>query len=353
MISNNYKKYKILHVSNFLSQHGYTKSVVEDLADKLEQYGLITYRVSNKINPILRLFDMIYQIFKLRKKIDIAHVAVFSGRAFIWAEVSTWLLHKLHIPVILSLHGGNLPSFSQKHSNRVKNLFKKANIIVSPSNYLIDKLSYFNKNIKLIHNPIDLKRFKYRKRNIIKPRLIWVRSFHQIYNPQLAIEVMKLLKENIPEVQLIMIGPGKGDGSLQKTKHLIQYYKLQKNVKIIDVVHNSKIPIFLDNADIFINTTNYDNTPISVLEAMACGLCIVSTNVGGIPYLLENGKDSLLVPPNSPERMSKEIMKLIKNVNFASNITNNARRKVENFKYEQIIKKWINLFNKLIISNNK
>ncbi len=62
-------------------------------------------------------------------------------------------------------------------------------------------------------------------------------------------------------------------------------------------VEKSEVPAWLAKGDIFLNTTNVDNTPVSVIEAQAAGLCVVSTNVGGIPFLLENGKDALLVPP--------------------------------------------------------
>ena len=68
-----------------------------------------------------------------------------------------------------------------------------------------------------------------------------------------------------------------------------------------------QVPSELNEFDIFLNTTFVDNTPVSVLEAMACGLCVVSTDVGGLSFLLEHEGDALLVPPDNPKAMAAAV----------------------------------------------
>jgi glycosyltransferase involved in cell wall biosynthesis len=85
-----------------------------------------------------------------------------------------------------------------------------------------------------------------------------------------------------------MIGPDKGDGSLERMQQLASSLDVSNDITIIGGIPREEVPIWLSKGDIFVNTSNFDNTPVSVLEAMACGLCIVTTNVGGIPYLLEH-----------------------------------------------------------------
>ena len=99
-------------------------------------------------------------------------------------------------------------------------------------------------------------------------------------------------------------------------------------------------PDWLTKADIFINTTNVDNMPISVLEAMASGLCVVSTNVGGIPYLLEDESDALLVPPNDPQAMTAAVCRILTEPGLAEKLSSNARKKAEQFDWSVIMPQW-------------
>ena len=99
----------------------------------------------------------------------------------------------------------------------------------------------------------------------------------------------------------------------------------------------------------FINTTNVDNTPVSVIEAMALGLPVVSTNVGGIPFLLEDGVDALLVEPNDQEAMCRAIERLKSDPELVKQLTLNARKKVENFDWEVVKHQWKKLFDELSV----
>jgi glycosyltransferase involved in cell wall biosynthesis len=96
----------------------------------------------------------------------------------------------------------------------------------------------------------------------------------------------------------------------------------------------------MSRGDIFLNTTNVDNTPISVLEAMACGLCVVSTNVGGIPYLLEHEHDALLVPPDDPAAVATAVRRLLTEPDLAEQLSRNARQKAEKFDWSIILPQW-------------
>ena len=102
----------------------------------------------------------------------------------------------------------------------------------------------------------------------------------------------------------------------------------------------------LGSSDIFLNTTNFDNTPVSVLEAMACGLSVVSTNVGGIPFLLEHEVDSLLVPPDQPTLMANAVQRLLSEPGLATRLSQVARHKVEKFDWEFVLPLWLEIIGK-------
>ena len=97
----------------------------------------------------------------------------------------------------------------------------------------------------------------------------------------------------------------------------------------------------LHKFDIFINTTDFDNTPVSLMEAMALGLPIVSTNVGGLPYLIDNGKDGFLVDNKNPLAMANSIQNLIEE--NLTEVATNARTKAESFSWENVRTKWLSI----------
>jgi len=88
--------------------------------------------------------------------------------------------------------------------------------------------------------------------------------------------------------------------------------------------------------------------PISVIEAMALGLPIVSTNVGGLPYLIDNGKEGLLVEPNTVNNFVSAIKTIMADTKLAIDLAKNARLKAESFDWENIAPHW-----KEIIDQNK
>jgi glycosyltransferase involved in cell wall biosynthesis len=102
-------------------------------------------------------------------------------------------------------------------------------------------------------------------------------------------------------------------------------------------VPKQRVPEALAAGDIFLNTTDFDNTPVSVLEAMACGLCIVSTDAGGIRHLLEDGTDALLVPCGDRRAMAAAVFRILREPGLAARLSVNARRKAERFDWSIVM----------------
>ena len=338
------KHHSLLIVGNFLSQASKTRSVCEDLAERLTDSGWSVITTSSRKPRAARLMDMLSTIWKKRNEYEIAQVDVYSGRAFLWAEASCWTLRQARKDYVLTLHGGNLPEFSRKHPERVRKLLNSAIAVTSPSLYLAEMMSQYRQDLHLLPNPIDVNAFSYRMRKDPHPRLVWLRAFHRIYNPQLAVRALALLTQDFPEIQLIMGGPDKDGVTLKEFRETAEMLKVWDRIEISGSIQRNDIGAFLNRGDIFLNTTFFDNTPVSVMEAMACGLCIVSTNVGGIPKLLEHEKDALLVPPDDHKAMAAAVSRVLTESEVSSKISAGARSKVENFDWSQILPKWQSLF---------
>ncbi|MBA4147185.1 MAG: glycosyltransferase family 4 protein [Verrucomicrobia bacterium] len=331
----------ILLISNFLFANGHgSKTVCEELAERLVVEGTNVITTSRKAARLPRLFDMLRTVWSRRHDYQIAHVAVFSGPAFIWAEACCGLLRRLNKPYVLTLHGGNLPVFAQANADRVRRLLESAQSVLSPSGYLQESMSMYRTDVRLMENALDLHRYSFRLRRCAKPSLIWLRSFHEIYNPTLAPRVLKLIADQFPEAHLTMVGPDKKDGSLEKTKKLARDLCVEKQVTFVGGIRKDEVPNWLARADIFLNTSTIDNTPVSVLEALACGLCVISTEVGGIPFLLKKEHDALLVPVGDADAMSSAVCRILDEPGLAEKLSGNARSKAEELDWSVILPKW-------------
>jgi glycosyltransferase involved in cell wall biosynthesis len=333
----------VLMIGNFLSESGGTRSVCEDLALQLRGSGWVVWTASSLGPRPARLIDMLSTAWRRRRQYQVAQVDVFSGPAFCWAEAVCWILRKAGKPYVLTLHGGNLPAFAGRWPGRVRRLLGSAAAVTTPSDYLLQRMRSCRADLQLAPNPLDIGTFRFRPRPHPRPRLIWVRAFHQLYNPTLAPRVVALLHRDFPEIRLTMVGPDKGDGSLDRTKELARKLGVGDAIEFPGAAPSSEIPERLDDHDIFLNTTNADNTPVSVMEAMACGLCVVSTNVGGIPDLLDSGHEALLTPADDEQSMAAAIRRLLTEPRLAETLSRNARRKAEQFDWSAILPQWESL----------
>lgn len=331
---------RVLHVGNFLSARGFNRQFIEDLADRQERDGWEVLRTSGVVSRPRRLFEMAAVTWRQRRQYDVAHVTVFSGPSFVWAELATLVLRLARRPIVLSLRGGNLPEFAHRWPRRVRRLLRVADQVVAPSRYLGEHVAPYRPAVVLISNPIEVDRYPFRVRGAPSPRLVWLRAFHAIYNPELAPRVLARLAPEYPDSRLVMIGPDMGDGSLERTRAVARELGVIGRVEFAGRVSKGEVPERLASADVFLNTTNVDNAPISVIEALACGLCVVSTNVGGVPYLLDDEQDALLVPPGDAPAMAAAITRILREPGLAERLSTAGRTKAETMDWSRVLPRW-------------
>ncbi|WP_320814511.1 glycosyltransferase family 4 protein [Flavobacterium sp.] len=329
---------RILYIGNQLSKHGFNKTTIETLGSSFENEGYVVSYSSSKKNQIVRLFDMIFTTFWNAKKVDFILIDTYSTSSFWYAFFCSQIARVFKTKYIPILHGGDLPKRLDANSKLSRMLFNNAFKNVAPSSYLLSEFA--NKgyqNVVYIPNTIEIKNYAFKRRNVFEPKLLWVRAFATIYNPKMAVAVLNKLQAHYPNATLTMVGPDK-DGSMEVTK---QYAKeLGIEVCFTNRLSKEEWINLSQECDFFINTTHFDNTPISVMEAMALGLPVVSTNVGGIPFLLTHDENAVLVNDNDSEAMTNAIVDLIKNEKKTVLMSENARAFVEQMDWDNIKKKW-------------
>jgi glycosyltransferase involved in cell wall biosynthesis len=331
----------LLYIGNKLSDHGYTSTSIETLGSFLEAEGFTVHYASSKKSKPLRMLEMILMTFKYAKKVDYVLIDTYSTKNFWYAFIVSQLCRILNAKYIPKLHGGALPNRIVKTKFFSNLIFKNAYINIAPSYYLFEafKANGYT-NLKYIPNTIELQLYTQSVKVFEVPKILWVRSFAKIYNPIMAVKVYIALKKIYPEAKLCMIGPKKDD-SYEKT---VRFAK-KNNVEVSFTGKLSKEEWIAVSKDynVFINTTHFDNTPISVIEAMALGLPVVSTNVGGIPYLLEHDVNALLVGDNQTEEMIRQINRLFTEPKLAENLSQKAKETVQGFDWEIVKKQWMDL----------
>ena len=331
---------RILYIGNNLTKKTKYNSTLIVLTKLLRNEGYLVSISSDKMNKIVRLFDMVLSFFKNCRKVDYILIDTFSTSNFYYALIISQLSRIFRVKYIPILHGGNLPARLEKNKFFSNLLFSYSYKNIAPSNYLksaFDKKGY---STVFIPNIVEIENYQFKKRDNLQPRLFWVRAFKEIYNPTLAVKVLYKLKTIYPEATLCMVGPFV-DKSYEESIKLVKELKLENSIEFTDVLLKEDWHKKSLDFDIFINTTNFDNTPVSVMESMALGLPVISTNVGGIPFLIEDKKDGLLVDKENEEQFVESIISVLNNK--YPEISINARRKVENFSWETTKEKWFQI----------
>jgi len=335
----------VLLVGNFLSATrpgSYT--VCESLARRLSSAGWTVLTTSDKPARLSRPVDMLMTVWRRRGGYTVAQVDVYSGPSFIWAEGVCWLLRRLGKPFALTLHGGNLPAFARRWPRRVRRLLRSASAVTTPSRYLQQALSSYHTDLRFVPNAIDLAAYPFRLRSSAQPKLVWLRAFETIYNPCMALRAIAEVCSTQPSTRsslcLTMFGPDKRDGSREQVALEVKKLGLEGRVSLPGPVPKTEVSAALNSGDIFLNTTNHESFGVSVMEAAACGLCLVCTEVGELPLLWQEGHDALLVAPNDHQAMAAAVRRILGEPGLAERLSRNARAKAEQFDWSVVLPQW-------------
>ncbi len=334
-------------MGNCLAGIGANPTTIDVLGDKLaEDFEII--KVSNRSNILLRILDMWWTIIVNRKKVDVILIDTYSTLAFHFAWTSASWAHLFKIPYIPFIHGGDFSRRIEISPKLVNKFLKYADRIITPSGYLKEKISpLVSGKTVVIPNFLDLKQYPYEKHSSIeRVKMLWVRALADIYNPKMAIDVLNILhSKGIKEATLTMVGPDK-DNMKESLLDYAQNKGLSKAISLVGRLTKKEWLAMAKDFDCFINTTSVDNTPISVMEAMALGLPVISTDVGGIPFIIDNRVDGLLVSVGDVNGMADAICLLKEKASLYNDISQTARNKASEWDWEVIKMKWYDLFSR-------
>lgn len=337
------EKPRLCFVGSMLGRNaGHITTQGQITADLFAAEGYETTCVSSKINRFARLVDIAAALIKNRRRFDLVLLEVYSGLSLIIADLTSLLCRFFKLPLVMVLHGGNLPEFLEKYPRWTKRVLRRADRLVAPSRFLASRIGAHGFEIQIVANVVELDLYAFRERREIRPNLLWMRSFHPIYNPQMAVEALDRLRADYPEATLTMAGVDKG--LEPEIKKMVADRGLAAAVRFPGFLDAAQKAREFSRADVYLNTNRADNMPVSVVEACAFGVPVVATNVGGLPYLIADGDNGLLVENENAGEMAAAIKKLLENPDLTQKISNGGRTLAEQSGWSAVRAAWEKLF---------
>jgi glycosyltransferase involved in cell wall biosynthesis len=216
-----------------------------------------------------------------------------------------------------------------------------ANVV--PSAFLRDVLLPFDIDSDVVHNTIDLRRFAYHSRDPLRRQLLCTRNFEPIYNVACVLRAFATIQARYPDATLMLVGNGSQDAALRAQAEQLQL----RNVTFAGRVAPGEMHRYYADADIYVQAPAIDNMPLSVLEAFASGMPVVSTDVGGVPSILRHGIDGLLVPDNDDGALAAQVLRLLADPLFARGLAGSAHRTLAIYEWPVVREGWLRAYRRV------
>ena len=303
-----------------------------------------------KIKYLRTLINEACYIIGLSPKVlwaDVLHIFSASYWSFLLGPAPAIVLGQIFKrKVILNYHSGEADDHLSKWKGIVRLFLRLADEIVVPSVYLRDIFCRHGFEAKVIPNAVDINRFHIDRSDDDEPlRILCTRNFEDHYGVDQVMKVFSKIKAEIPDARLILVGDGP---EAPKLKRLAQEFHL-KDVVFAGQVDHDAIPDFYKKANFFLNASTVDNMPLSLLEAMAAGLIVVSTASGGIPYMIKSPVNGVLVDKEGAESLAMEVIKVYRDKELWKNIRYEAVNYSQEFSPDKIGRQWEALYGSLCI----
>lgn len=297
------------------------------------------------LRTVLTSIKYVFDLFIKTPHYDVIHIFSASYFSFVLAPTPAVLIAKLFgKKALLNYHSGEAEDHLQRWGKTAIPTIRLFNDIIVPSGYLVDIFGEFGLKAHSIFNFVDTDKFSFRDRDRLRPIFLSNRSFEELYNIPCTIKAFALIQKEHPEAQLLLAGDG---SKREKIKELVEELKLN-NVNFMGKIPQSEMPELYAKADIYLSSSNIDNMPVSIIESFASGLPVISTNAGGIPYILEHGETGLLVEKDDHEGMANEAKRLLIDHKLAQKIITQARQDCVKYSWDKVYSAWLDTYRRLV-----
>lgn len=286
------------------------------------------------IRALFRLFPYLWQLWRTAGKVGLFHIMANSGWSWhLFVVPAIWIGWLRGVRVIVNYRGGEAEEFFSRSFRWVRPSLEKVTTVIVPSGFLADVFNRRGVTTRIVPNIINIDRFTARGRHPdnsehAAPRLLVTRNLEPIYDIDTALRVLQQVRRTFPDAGMTICGSGPERGRLVA---LAQALEIESAVVFTGRVDNEQIAGLYQSADVMLNPSLVDNMPNSVLEALASGVPVVSTRVGGVPYLVQHEKTALLVPPGDVDTMAKAVVRVLGDPDLTDRLVTAGLREVQRY----------------------
>ena len=328
--------------------YGGMANQTQQLAELLRSEGLTVWLVQTNaayrpqwvsglplIRAFFRLIPYLYALWQLAGRSDVVHIMANSGWSWhLVAVPAVWIAKLRRVPVVVNYRGGGAETFLVKSARSVRVSMRQTAALIVPSGFLKTVFSRFNMTASVVPNIIDVARFNNSApHRATRRHLLVSRNLEPIYDNETAIRAFSIVHRSYPDATLTIAGSGPLAESLAV---LAESLGLTSAVIFAGRLDRDAMARAYRVADIAINPSLVNNMPNSVLEALASGVPVVSTNVGGVPYIVKDEQTALLVPPKSPDAMAKAILRLMDDAALSDRLLENGLAEAQKYTWQQV-----------------
>lgn len=294
---------------------GRVPDAFEALAPVLRRRGHPVVVASTRVPRGPRLADMLGTLARHRRHVEVAVVHVYGGNAFAVAEVLQRAARAAGLPVVGFLSGGRIPEMAVQSPGRVRRVLAGFDAVAAPSAFMVEVAAGVGVEAQVIPNVLDPGRYRFRPRRELRPRVLWMRTFHDVYRPLDAVRAFAVVHRERPDATLTMAGQDKGLRA-----------EAEAEAERMGLGAAVTFPGFLDAAaklrafdehDVYLHTNALDNAPVTLQEAGGAGLVLVATRVGGVPHLV-GAEAATLVPAGEPDALAAAVLEVLADPDLAA-----------------------------------
>jgi glycosyltransferase involved in cell wall biosynthesis len=286
--------------------------------------------------------ECVYVPLLLRElaRADVVHVFSASYWSFLLAPLPAIVVARAFgRPVVLHYHSGEAPDHLAR-STVARAVLSHTSRNVVPSSFLASVFSAFGLRADIVPNLVDLGTFRFRERNPLRPRILSTRNFESIYNVACTLRAFQLVQQRWPAASLTLVG---GGSEAPKLKALAETLRLD-HVTFAGRVSPDRIADYYDTHDLYVQSPDVDNMPVSVLDAYASGLPVVSTDVGGIPAILTHARHGLLAPAGDHQQLGRCLLRLLDDPLLARELARSAFSTCDAYTWTTLRRQWLGIY---------
>jgi L-malate glycosyltransferase len=296
------------------------------------------------LRTIARVPKRLRALWRAARQSEIVHIFSAAHSSFLVATLPAWCVARLlRRPVVVHYHTGH----ARDHLNRsrlARFVLGTSDAVVVPSRYLAEIFADYGVRTTIVPNTIDASELRFRERRHIRPHLVCTRNLQARYAVDVVIHAFAMVKRAIPTARLCLAGAGPEEAALRA---LVAALRLD-DVDFRGAVPRERIGEVLDGADVFVNASRVDNMPVSILEAFAAGLPVVTTAAGGIPYMVEHERTGLLSEVGDAAGLARNILRVIDAQTLGWRLARNAHADSSRYQWPGIRAEWLQVYRSVV-----